>query len=129
MTEIAILVLAGLLAGTLSGMFGIGGGVVFIPALVFAAGLTQLHAQASSLGAMLPVVLIGAWRQAKYGNVRWRVAGAIGLVSVGGVAAGAAVATELPEHILRKLFAAFLFFVALRLVLSIKRMDADSPGG
>ena len=61
-------------AGALSGLFGVGGGILFVPTLVFVVGLGQLGAQATSLAAMIPVVAFGAWQQHRVGNVRWRAA-------------------------------------------------------
>ena len=62
----------GLAAGVLSGLFGVGGGIVFVPGLVVVAHLSQVHAEATSLLAMIPVALLGAYRQEHYGNLRLR---------------------------------------------------------
>jgi uncharacterized protein len=102
-------------------MFGVGGGILFVPTLVFALDLTQLSAQATSLAAMIPVVAVGAWRQHRYGNVRWRPALVVGLLSVPGVLAGTAIATALPDDVLRKLFAGLLVVVALQLVREARK--------
>jgi uncharacterized membrane protein YfcA len=115
---IAVAVALGFAAGALSGLFGVGGGTLFVPTLVIVLDQGQLSAQATSLAAMIPVVLFGAWRQNSYGNVRWRVAAIIGLASAVGVAGGSALADSLPEQALRKLFAVFLLVVALQLVRS-----------
>lgn len=115
-----VIIIAGISAGVLSAIFGIGGGVLFIPTLVFAAELSQLHAQATSLAAIIPVVAVGAWRQHGYQNVQWRPGAAIGFASLIGVAAGATVVTELADSVLRKLFAVFLLLVAARLWLSVR---------
>jgi uncharacterized protein len=116
MTALVLAAALGLVAGALSGMFGVGGGILFVPTLVFVLDLTQLSAQATSLAAMIPVVAIGTWRQHRYGNVRWRPALVVGLFSIPGVAAGAAIASALSDHVLRKLFAGLLVLVALQLV-------------
>jgi len=68
-----VAVLLGVSAGVLAGLFGVGGGVLFVPTLTWL-GLTQLHAEATSLLAIIPTVLVGVWRQQSYGNVRWRPA-------------------------------------------------------
>jgi uncharacterized membrane protein YfcA len=115
---IAVAVALGFAAGALSGLFGVGGGTLFVPTLVIVLDQGQLSAQATSLAAMIPVVLFGAWRQSGYGNVRWRVAAVVGLASAVGVAGGSALADSLPEQALRKLFAVFLLVVALQLVRS-----------
>jgi hypothetical protein len=115
---IAVAVALGFAAGALSGLFGVGGGTLFVPTLVIVLDQGQLSAQATSLAAMIPVVLFGAWRQSGYGNVRWRVAAVVGLTSAVGVAGGSALADSLPEQALRKLFAVFLLVVAVQLVRS-----------
>jgi uncharacterized membrane protein YfcA len=107
-------------AGALSGLFGVGGGILFVPTLVFVVGLGQLGAQATSLAAMIPVVAFGAWQQHRAGNVRWRAALGIGLVSFVGVAGGALLADSLPEALLRDLFAGLLVVVAGQLVWSLR---------
>lgn len=116
MTALAVAAALGLAAGVLSGMFGVGGGILFVPTLVLVLDLTQLSAQATSLAAIVPVVAVGAWRQHRYGNVRWRPAIVIGVLSIPGVLAGTALATALPDDVLRKLFAGLLIIAALQLV-------------
>jgi uncharacterized membrane protein YfcA len=108
-------------AGVLSGMFGVGGGILFVPTLVLVVGLGQLEAQSTSLAAIIPVVAFGAWQQHHAGNVRWRYGLIIGVVSVAGVLAGASLAISLDEDLLRKLFAGFLIVVAAQLVWSTRR--------
>jgi uncharacterized protein len=104
MLEVALLLLLGLAAGVLAGLFGVGGGILFVPTLVFVAGLSQLEAEATSLLAILPTVLAGTWTQQRYGNVRWRVALVIGLGAVAGVEAGVRVAHWLSDATLQRLF-------------------------
>ena len=120
MTTIALALAIGFAAGVLSGMFGVGGGILFVPTFALVLGLTQLSAQATSLAAMIPVVLVGAWRQHRYGNVRWRPALVVGLASLAGAAGGIAVGAALAEDALRKLFAALLFLVAAQLAWSAR---------
>ena len=120
-TTIALALVLGFGAGALSGLFGVGGGILFVPTLALVVGLGQLDAQATSLAAMIPVVAFGAWQQHRTGNVRWREGIAIGLASIAGVTGGAALATSLDEQLLRLLFAAFLVVVAAQLVWSIRR--------
>jgi uncharacterized protein len=118
---IVLALVLGFGAGALSGLFGVGGGVLFVPTLALVVGLGQLEAQATSLAAMIPVVAFGAWQQHRTGNVRWREGFAVGLFSILGVTAGAAVATSLDEQLLRYLFAGFLVIVAAQLVWSARR--------
>lgn len=117
---IVLALVLGFGAGALSGMFGVGGGILFVPTLVFVVGLGQLGAQATSLAAMIPVVAFGAWQQHRAGNVRWRVGLLVGLVSFAGVAGGALLADSLPEALLRDLFAGLLVVVAGQLVWSLR---------
>jgi uncharacterized membrane protein YfcA len=114
MTTILLVLVLGFAAGAISGIFGVGGGVLFVPTLVLVAGLPQLEAQATSLAAIIPVVAAGAWRQHRYGNVRWRPALVIGLASMVGVAGGVALAVALSENTLRRLFAVVLILIAAR---------------
>lgn len=113
-TTLAAALALGFAAGVVAGMFGVGGGILFVPTLVLL-GLDQLEAGATSLAAILPTVLAGTWRQHAYGNVRWRPALAIGVASVAGVQAGALVALALPEVTLRRLFAVLILAVAAQL--------------
>jgi uncharacterized protein len=125
-STIALALVLGVAAGILAGMFGVGGGLLFVPTLV-ALGLGQLEAQATSLAAILPTVLAGAWSQRRYGNLELRPAVTVGLASVAGVLAGAAIAIALDEDVLRKLFAVLLLVVAARLAWRGGRRYADSP--
>jgi hypothetical protein len=121
MTAIAVAVLLGFAAGVLSGMFGVGGGILLVPTLALVLGLAQLEAQATSLAAMIPVVAVGAWRQSRYGNVSWSAALFVGLASGIGVGGGAVLAAALPDDVLRKLFAGLLVVIAARLAWSAWR--------
>ena len=107
-------------AGVLAGLFGVGGGILFVPTLT-ALGLTQLHAEASSLLAIIPTVLVGVWRQQRYGNVRWRAALTIGVASIGAAVGGAQLAVSLPEATLRKLFAAVMIVTAAQIAWRARR--------
>jgi uncharacterized protein len=101
----------GLAAGALAGMFGVGGGVLFVPTLV-ALGLGQHDATGTSLLAIIPTALIGTWRQARYGNVRWRAVLIIGVAAVAAAQGGVAVAESLSGPTLRKVFAGVLLVVS-----------------
>jgi len=116
----ALAVVLGFAAGILAGLFGVGGGILFVPTLL-ALGLTQLHAEATSLMAILPTAAAGTWRQSRYGNLRWRSAGVLGISSVAGAEGGILVATHLPEDILRRLFALFMLCVAAQLAWRARR--------
>jgi uncharacterized membrane protein YfcA len=118
---IAIVIAVGFVGGILAGLFGVGGGIIFVPTMVLGLGLTQLHAEASSLLAIMPTAAVGSWRQFRYGNVRPRVAAIVGIGSIVGVELGVVVAVSLPEHVLRRLFGVFLLLTAAHLVWRIRR--------
>jgi uncharacterized protein len=113
-------VVLGVAAGILSGLFGVGGGILFVPILTWL-GLTQLHAEASSLLAIIPTVMVGVWRQQRYGNVRWRAAAILGVASIAAAVGGAQLALSLPESTLRKLFAVLMIAVAAQIAWRARR--------
>ena len=98
--------LFGVAAGVSSGMLGVGGGIIFVPGLVFFLGLSQLSAEATSLLAIIPVAVVGAWRQRGYGNVRLRPGLMLAALSPIGVVGGAELANVLPARALELSFAA-----------------------
>ncbi|MBA3718515.1 MAG: sulfite exporter TauE/SafE family protein [Actinobacteria bacterium] len=116
MTTLALVALLGLLAGVLSGLLGVGGGILFVPTLTIGLGLTQLHAEATSLLAIIPTVVAGAVQQHRYGNIRWRSAVLIGLASIAGVEGGAQLAESLPDQTLKRLFAVLVLVVAAQIL-------------
>ncbi|MEA2350845.1 MAG: uncharacterized protein QOG86_1786 [Thermoleophilaceae bacterium] len=105
----------GFAGGVTGGLLGVGGGVMFVPALVFFLGLSQLAGEATSLLAIIPVAILGTWRQHAYGNVRLREGVTIGLLSVPGVVLGSVLANQLPERALELGFAALQLFLAVGL--------------
>ena len=107
--------LIGLLAGIVAGMLGVGGGVLFVPALTIGLGLGQVEAEATSLLAVVPVALVGAWRQERYGNVALKEAAVIGALSALGVLSGVVLANALPTRVLKIAFAALLLLNAYQL--------------
>ena len=121
MAEVLLLMSLGLLAGVLAGLFGVGGGILFVPALTLVLGLSQLEAEATSLLAILPTVAAGAWRQQRYGNIRWRAALVLGAASLAGVQAGVWTALSLPEATLRRLFAVLMLVVAAQIAWRARR--------
>ncbi len=118
---VALVVLVGCIGGVLAGLFGVGGGILFVPTLTLILGLTQLHAEASSLLAILPTAVIGTWRQYGYGNVDVRAAAFVGLASVAGVQGGVLLAEALPEGVLRRLFGALLVVTAGQIAWRARR--------
>ena len=105
----------GFAAGLTGGLLGVGGGILFVPALVIFAHESQLEAVATSLVAIVLVAVVGAWRQRGYGNLRLRDGLVIGALSPLGVLAGVVLATALPERALELSFAAVQLGFAWRL--------------
>ena len=117
MLEAVAVIVLGVAAGAVAGLFGVGGGIIFVPTLTLILGLSQLEAEATSLLAIVPVAILGSWRQTRSGQVRWRDAAIMGLVSVGTAVAGAFIADAAPERALRIGFAILLVATAAQLVL------------
>lgn len=108
----------GLLAGVLSGMFGIGGGIVIVPLLVLLAGFTTTQAAGTSLAALLlPVGAFGAWEYWRAGFIDLRVALVLSLGLLLGAYLGARVGIALPPEIVQRAFGVLLVLVGLRFVL------------
>ena len=106
----------GLGAGVLSGLFGIGGGIVIVPALLFFAKYQPQMATGTSLGALLlPVGALGAWQYWKAGDLEWRASLLIAVGLFFGAFVGARVAQQLPAPVLKKTFAVFLVLVAIQM--------------
>jgi len=106
----------GLVAGTAAGLMGIGGGLLFVPALAILLDKTQIEAEATALVAIIPVAIVGAWRQTRYGNVRLSDGLWIGVLSVLGAVAGAIVANALSQRALEIGFALLMLATAFRLM-------------
>jgi uncharacterized membrane protein YfcA len=115
MTELlaALIAVAGGLAG---GLVGVGGGVLFVPALTIFLGLNQVEAESTSLLMIVIVALVGAFRQNSYGNVRVREAIVIGVLSPLGVLIGVVISNEVSQRALELSFAALVLFVAYQLI-------------
>jgi uncharacterized membrane protein YfcA len=110
----------GLLAGVVAGLFGVGGGVLFVPALL-ALGLAPHEAIGTSLLAIVPAVVAGTWRNARSGTVRWRTAAVVGVAAVVSAQLGVLAAESLPGDVLRKLFAVVLLGVAAQVALRARK--------
>ncbi len=117
----------GVVAGALAGVFGVGGGILFVPALTLVVGLPHLQAEGASLLAIIPVSLLGSWRQHRSGTVRWRAAATIGVASVLTAVAGALLAEVTPTRTLQVLFAALMIATAVQLVIRERRRIPKSP--
>jgi uncharacterized protein len=106
----------GFAGGTLGGLVGVGGGIVFVPALAIFLDQSQVRAESTSLLAIVFVAALGAWRQQGYGNVRVRDGMIVGVLSPLGVAAGVAVSNAVPERTLELLFAGLALVFAAQLL-------------
>jgi uncharacterized protein len=115
LSELAALVL-GFLAGAVGGLVGVGGGILFVPALAIFLDQSQLEAEATSLVAIVLVAIVGAWRQRGYGNVRLRDALAIAIMSPLGVIGGTVLANNISERALEVGFACLALFFAAQLL-------------
>jgi hypothetical protein len=120
-------ILVGIVAGVVAGLTGTGGGSLFVPALVLFLGLGHLEAEATSLLAIIPVALVGAWRQHGYGNLRLKDGALVGALSVAGVAVGVALANVLSERTLRVAFAGLTLFTAVQLIRKALRREEEDP--
>ena len=112
MAEAAVI---GLAAGIVAGLLGVGGGALFVPALTIFLALSQVDAEATSLLAIIPVALVGAWRQRAHGNADLRAGALLGLLGLGGAAGGAVIANAVPERALEIGFALLIVLVAVQL--------------
>jgi uncharacterized membrane protein YfcA len=116
---ILILLSIGMMAGILSGFVGIGGGVIIVPALVFALGLSQHEAQGTSLFVlMMPVVLLSVINYWKAGNVNWKFGLLIAVAFVIGGYIGSKLSLKLSPGIVKLIFGVIMAFLSFRLILS-----------
>jgi uncharacterized membrane protein YfcA len=106
----------GFLAGLVAGMLGVGGGILFVPALVLFLDLAQVDAEATSLLAIIPVALVGAANQRRYGNLRLREAIVLGLLAIPGAVGGVALVNALPQRVVEVGFALLMLYVAWQMV-------------
>ncbi|RLD89701.1 MAG: sulfite exporter TauE/SafE family protein [Bacteroidetes bacterium] len=115
---VVVLIVIGLVAGTLSGLIGIGGAIIIIPSLVFLLGMDQYSAQGTSLATMLlPIGLLAALNYYKAGELNIKYAMVIAVAFFVGGYLGSKVALQIPEAVLRKVFAGILVLIALKMFL------------
>ena len=115
---IALAIIIGVAAGVLSGLFGIGGGILLVPALALVLGLGHVEAEATSLLAIIPVAAVGAWRQKGYGNLDVRAGLTIGAFAAVAAILGVALVNVLPVDLVRYAFAVLMLYVAWRMAAS-----------
>lgn len=117
MTNILLFLLLGLVAGVASGLIGIGGATIIIPALVFLFGMSQHMAQGTTLAMMVPPIgLLAAWMYYQKGYVDLKIAGLMCIGFFIGGLLGAKLAVGIPAHILKKMFGIFLLIISLRMI-------------
>lgn len=122
---ILILVIVGLAAGLLSGMVGVGGGIIIVPALVYFLAFSQKSAQGTSLGMLLfPVGILGVLQYYKQGHVDFKVISFVAAGFLLGSLAGSKIALSLPEEKVKKIFAILLMLVAIKMLF----FDRKKPG-
>ncbi|HEX5984442.1 MAG TPA: sulfite exporter TauE/SafE family protein [Solirubrobacterales bacterium] len=119
MDELAAVLIC-LIGGLTGGLVGVGGGILFVPALTIFIGLTQVEAESTSLLMIVIVAIAGAYRQYSYGNVRVREAMVIGLFSPVGVLLGVVIANNVSERALQLSFAALALFLAAQLLHRVR---------
>jgi uncharacterized protein len=122
-SEIAAAIM-GFLGGMVGGLLGVGGGVIFVPALAIFLDESQVGAEATSLLAIVPVAIVAVWRQRGYGNVRVREGLVIGALSPLGVVIGVVVANAVSQRALELIFAGLALMIAGQLVLRALRPPA-----
>ena len=125
--DVVGLLMVAFVAGMLGGVVGVGGGVLFVPALVLFADLGHVEAEATSLLAIVPVAIVGAWRQKRYGNLDVREGATVGMLAIAGALVGVIVANAVPERALEVGFGILLVFVALQLARNALRRDESDP--
>lgn len=107
--------LFGVAGGVVGGLLGVGGGILFVPALAIFLDESQIRAEATSLLAIVPVAVAGAWRQASFGNLRLRDGLLVGALSPLGVVAGVVVANAVSQRVLELSFAALAILIAAQM--------------
>ncbi|MFN8111707.1 MAG: sulfite exporter TauE/SafE family protein [Solirubrobacterales bacterium] len=126
--DVALAILLALAGGAVGGLLGVGGGILFVPALAILLGNDQLEAEATSLLVIVPMAIVGTWRQHRHGNVDLREGALIGVLAVPGVVVGVVVANALPERALELGFAALCVIVAARLLKRALSEPEDGDG-
>ena len=126
MQTIILLIAIGLLAGMLSGLVGIGGGIIIVPSLVFFLGFSQKLAQGTSLGVLLlPVGILAVWQFYKAGYVDVKSIWIISAAFLIGGFFGSKIALALPQETVKKIFGVFLLLIALKMIFLDKATKAS----
>ncbi len=122
MQTVILLAVIGLAAGILSGLIGIGGGIIIVPALVFVLGFSQQQAQGTSLGLLLlPVGILAVMNYYQKGFIDVKVVGIMCITFVLGGWLGSKLAISLPQETIKKVFAIVLLLVAIKMLFLDKK--------
>ena len=114
---ILILVLIGLAAGMLSGLVGVGGGIVIVPSLIYFLAFSQKEAQGTSLGILLlPIGILGVWQYYKSGYIDWRTVWLVALGFLAGSYFGSKIAINISQETVKKIFAILMIVVACKML-------------
>lgn len=120
-TTILILILIGLCAGVLSGLVGVGGGIIMVPMFILFLGLSQHNAQGMSLAVMLPpVTFLAVYNYHKAGDVDWKLALIASAVFMIGGYFGSKIALKIDQLVLKRIFGVLMLFVAIKLIFFSK---------
>ena len=118
-TQLLILIVVGILSGMLAGVFGVGGAIIVIPALVFILGLSQHDAQGTSLAFMLPPVgILATWNYWKAGHVNWKMALVLSLTFIVGAYLGSQFSINISDKTLRRMFGVLMMVIAIKMIFS-----------
>lgn len=118
---VIVSLLVGMAAGALSGLMGVGGGVILVPAMVMLFGFTQHAAEGTSLLVIIPTAIVGSTRHARHGYTDWRLAALLGVGGIVGAWVGADVALRLDAELLQRMFAIFLLGTGLNLAWTTRK--------
>jgi uncharacterized protein len=121
--------LLGFAGGMIGGLLGVGGGILFVPALAIFMDQSQVSAEATSLLAIVPVAVVAVWRQLGYGNIRVREGLVIGALSPLGVGIGVVAANEVSQRALELIFAGLALVIAAQLLIRALRPSEERDGG
>jgi uncharacterized membrane protein YfcA len=118
-SQLIILIIIGVVSGLLAGVFGVGGAIIVIPALVFILGLSQHEAQGTSLAFMLPPVgILATWNYWKAGHVDWKIAAVLSVTFVLGAYLGSNFSLNISDRTLRRAFGVLMIIMAIKMIFS-----------
>ncbi len=124
---ILIIIMVGIAAGILSGLVGVGGGIIIVPALVYFIGFSQKTAQGTSLAMiMLPVGILGVMQYYKQGHVDFRIVGLLAIGFLAGSFFGSKMALTISQETLKKVFAVMMIIIAIKMLLFEKPKKTDA---